>query len=45
MDPFAEPNLAAAAGPDGRVLIIGVTHAKGNADVFWAGVDPVTGLP
>jgi enterochelin esterase-like enzyme len=52
VDPFAEPNLFAAPGPGGSVLVSGLTQgvpaggsALGNGDVFLATVDPSTGLP
>ncbi|WP_405149152.1 alpha/beta hydrolase-fold protein [Sphaerisporangium sp. NBC_01403] len=52
VDPFAEPDLFAAPGPNGRVLVTGLTYgtpagatAPGNGDVFTALVDPATGLP
>jgi len=40
LDPFAEPNLFAAAGDGGSVLISGLTYASigpGNGDVFVTG--------
>ena len=52
VDPFAEPNLFAAPGPGGTVLVTGCTQgaaagggALGNGDVFLATVSPTTGLP
>jgi enterochelin esterase-like enzyme len=48
LDPFAESDLFAAAGPGGTVLVTGVTYgspAPGNGDVFLAAVSPATGMP
>ncbi|MGW0805988.1 alpha/beta hydrolase-fold protein [Nonomuraea sp. NPDC002799] len=47
VDPFAEPNVYAAATPSGQVAITGLTYgapaggdAPGNGDVFLTTVDP-----
>ena len=52
VDAFGEENLYAAARPDGRLLISGLTTgtpsggaALGNGDVFLATVDPAKGTP